>query len=48
MATAEWEKIKDAENGPQYNLLRTKIPGGWLVAGTMGLTFVPDPKHEWK
>ena len=33
---------------------RAKIPGGWLVTwcpagvteGT-GLTFVPDPQHEW-
>ena len=27
---------------------RAKIPGGWLVAiRDEGVTFVPDPKHEW-
>ena len=33
------------------NIARTKIPGGWLVqiaiAAGVGITFVPDPKHEW-
>jgi len=36
-------------------ILRSKIPGGWLVksqfhrndAGGCGLTFVPDPEHTW-
>jgi hypothetical protein len=27
---------------------RAKIPGGWLVTiRDEGITFVPDPKHEW-
>ena len=27
---------------------RAKIPGGWLVAiRDEGITFVPDPRHEW-
>ena len=31
---------------------RAKVPGGWLVvvAGTEGMggvTFYPDPRHEW-
>ena len=27
---------------------RAKIPGGWLVAiRDEGITFVPDPGHEW-
>ena len=30
---------------------RTKIPGGWLVychiGGKSGLTYYPDPNHEW-
>jgi hypothetical protein len=30
---------------------RAKVPGGWLVAvgifGGGGVTFYPDPKHEW-
>ena len=35
------------------NVSRAKIPGGWLVcleSGSVrssGLTFVPDPNHEW-
>jgi len=40
------------ESAPR-NLSRAKIPGGWLVgveSGSVrswGLTFVPDPEHEW-
>jgi hypothetical protein len=27
---------------------RAKIPGGWLVTiRDEGITFVPDPGHEW-
>lgn len=31
---------------------RAKVPGGWFVVtcgnnGLSGLTFYPDPKHEW-
>ena len=30
---------------------RAKVPGGWLVDCRVveggGLTFVPDPNHEW-
>ena len=27
---------------------RARIPGGWLVTiRDEGITFVPDPKHEW-
>jgi hypothetical protein len=48
MAEIVWENIRIPKDGPQWNLLRAKIPGGWLVTGTQGLTFVPDPKHEWK
>jgi hypothetical protein len=46
-----WENLKN-EGGPQYTY-RTKVPGGWLVAtenytaSCGGLTFFPDPKHEW-
>ncbi len=30
-------------------LLRAKVPGGWLIAAGSGagLTFYPDPGHEW-
>jgi hypothetical protein len=53
----EWEDL--ASTGPDPDprfprkifVARAMIPGGWLVvaekgAGT-GLTFVPDPNHEW-
>lgn len=34
-----------------WSCYRAKIPGGWLVLSDgseeRGLTFVPDPKHEW-
>lgn len=44
----------NAENTP-YRLERAKITGGWLVTGSrggapdsgFGLTFVPDPEHQW-
>ena len=27
---------------------RAKVPGGWLVTiRDEGITFVPDPSHEW-
>ncbi len=36
---------------PGIELKRAEVPGGWLVRCTelrrSGLTFVPDPKHEW-
>jgi hypothetical protein len=30
-------------------LLRAKVPGGWLMTSSSGagLTFYPDPDHEW-
>ena len=40
-----------------YITQRAKVPGGWLVRCTekisgegigVGLTFYPDPNHEWK
>jgi hypothetical protein len=31
-----------------HSLTRAKVPGGWLiVAGGTGITFLPDPAHEW-
>jgi len=31
---------------------RLKVPGGWLVEDSIwqggGITFLPDPKHEWE
>ena len=45
-AALEWEEI-----GGRLEADRAKIPGGWLVAvgsgNGGGVTFVPDPNHEW-
>jgi hypothetical protein len=30
-----------------YSAARAKVPGGWLVACGAGVTFYPDPLHEW-
>ncbi|MGH9408815.1 MAG: hypothetical protein ACRD1V_05110 [Vicinamibacterales bacterium] len=31
-----------------YRIRRAMIPGGWLVTiRDEGITFVPDPAHEW-
>jgi hypothetical protein len=51
MAKLVWEMI---EAEPAYRKIeRAKVPGGWLVRMEVGgcgggITFVPDPKHEWK
>lgn len=50
-----WEAIKNVGDSikPQY-MARTKVFGGWLVetqnwsVQNGGLTFIPDPNHEWK
>ncbi|MBT9317220.1 hypothetical protein [Leptothoe spongobia] len=49
-----WEKL-NCKNQPVggLGLWRAKVPGGWLVASRCGggegsgITFYPDPKHEW-
>jgi hypothetical protein len=40
-----WEPV----NSSHAPLLRAKVPGGWLIAAGSGagLTFYPDPGHEW-
>jgi hypothetical protein len=53
MATIEWEHVttKGFETAP-IKTWRSKVFGGWLVTPhghkEMGITFVPDPNHEWK
>jgi hypothetical protein len=38
-----WDKLSS-----EVALRRAKIPGGWLIAGAGdGITFLPDPAHEW-
>jgi hypothetical protein len=55
MAKLEWERVDvgRATTDTQVSgyTIRAKVPGGWLVNildGGASLTFVPDPKHEWK
>jgi len=57
MVEVEFENVKSNDNfdddGQIESLRRAAIPGGWLVKFTspdwdIGLTFVPDAKHEWK
>ncbi len=42
-----WETVY----GAKPKLLRMKVPGGWLVTITGGLsypvTFYPDSEHKW-
>jgi hypothetical protein len=53
------EKLNLAIDGKAQGMLivnavyRARVPGGWLVLaghnnGIGGVTFYPDPKHEWK
>ena len=51
----EWEALEAKDyRGPKFTY-RTKITGGWLVSTQDsdsegdggGITFVPDPSHEW-
>ena len=50
-----WQELNSSRaEGGVFNLgwkvHRAKVPGGWLVLvmhNTSGLTFYPDPKHNW-
>ena len=45
----EWREVKCKGIGTRTRA--AKVPGGWLVAienmSGLGMTFYPDPKHEW-
>ena len=47
MVKLEWEKLND-----KYEMERARVLEGWLVYSPIGdyagLTFVPDPNHEWQ
>ena len=54
----KWETLntKREEDGildSKYITERARVPGGWLVisqfhiGGAHGLTFLPDPAHQW-
>jgi hypothetical protein len=41
------------EDDSPLKITRAKVPGGWLVRENKGqwyitITFVPDPKNEWR
>lgn len=38
-----WEAVVSSH----YSVLRSKVPGGWLVLADASLTFYPDPEHVW-
>lgn len=50
-----WEHLQSSRAGGgrfklDWEVHRAKVPGGWLVLvihNTSGLTFYPDPEHEW-
>jgi hypothetical protein len=50
MAKLVWEMV---DGDPSYRKIeRAKVLGGWLVRMEVGssgggITFVPDPNHEW-
>jgi hypothetical protein len=49
-----WERLQCEQIGRSFELYRTRVPGGWLVAfkkwqtpqATGLLTFYPDPTHQ--
>jgi hypothetical protein len=43
-----WEVVENEGYRTPHFLIRAKVPGGWLVKTGSGLTFLPDPNHEWK
>ena len=53
-----WQKLEsNRENESwfhaEWEIHRTKVPGGWLVltrlggSAPQGITFYPDPDHRW-
>ncbi|MEO8369272.1 MAG: hypothetical protein ABI806_08735 [Candidatus Solibacter sp.] len=38
-----WETVASSH----FSVLRTKVPGGWLISADASLTFYPDPAHLW-
>ena len=42
-ATLQWLQVKSNLR----DVVRAKVPGGWLVLVAGALAFYPDPKHRW-
>jgi len=38
-----WEVVVSSH----FAVLRSKVPGGWLIAADASVTFYPDPQHRW-
>jgi hypothetical protein len=49
--TIEWEQLESTRG---LTVLRVPVPGGWLIYASNsyhhhgGMTFYPDPDHQWK
>ena len=41
-----WEEIPRPTSS--YRVYRLRTPQGWLVIKGRGVTYIPDPNHEWK
>ena len=53
MVKLDWEEMDGSGDYASNKCYRCKVVGGWLVLVTElayqtgGLTFVPDPQHQW-
>jgi hypothetical protein len=54
-ADLQWEIVKNSGEGKPQQLSRAKVIGGWLISaipsaaiGGAGITFLPDPEHQWQ
>ncbi len=43
-----WQRLKSSSKSVP-EIFRSPVPGGWLISHGIdgGLTFVPDPSHDW-
>src|SRR6185369_11124022 len=38
-----WERVSSSH----FEVMRAKVPGGWLVSTGAALAFYPDPQYSW-
>ena len=53
MVQVVWDQVlEEGEQEPYGDLYRARVLGGWLAKiegeSAHGITFIPDPNHEWK